>query len=64
MSITGIIVGAIMLVTNPADGMKKIYHGVQVLSQIEQKSANKEWKASAHEESYQIVKDTIKNIKN
>ena len=64
MSITGIIVGAIMLVTNPADGIKKIYQGVQVLSQIEQKNENKEWKASAHEESYQIVKDTIKNIKN
>ena len=62
MSITGMIMGVVMLVANPAEGIKKVYNGVQIYNKIQEKTERKEWSASLHEESHQIIKDTIKNL--
>ena len=62
MSIEGIIIGVVMLLANPADGIKKIYNGVQIYNKIQEKTEKNEWSASIHEESHQIIKDTIKQL--
>ena len=62
MSITGMIMGVVMLVANPAEGINKVYNGVQIDNKIQEKTERKEWSASLHEESHQIIKDTIKNL--
>ena len=62
MSIEGIIIGAVMLIANPADGIKKIYNGIQVYNKVQEKTEKNEWSASIHEESHQIIKDTIKQL--
>ena len=56
------IIGAVMLIANPADGIKKIYNGVQIYNKIQEKTEKNEWSASIHEESHQIIKDTIKQL--
>jgi hypothetical protein len=62
MSITGMIIGAVMLIANPADGIKKIYNSIQVYNKVQEKTEKNEWSASIHEESHQIIKDTIKQL--
>ena len=51
-----------MLLANPADGIKKIYNGIQVYNKVQEKTEKNEWSASMHEESHQIIKDTIKQL--
>ena len=62
MSIEGIIIVVVMLLANPADGIKKIYNGIQVYNKVQEKTEKNEWSASIHEESHQIIKDTIKQL--
>ena len=62
MSIEGIIIGVVMLLANPADGIKKVYNGIQVYNKVQEKTEKNEWSASIHEESHQIIKDTIKQL--
>ena len=62
MSITGMIIGVMMLLANPADGIKKIYNSIQVYNKVQEKTEKNEWSASIHEESHQIIKDTIKQL--
>jgi len=61
MSIQSLLSSLVMLITpieevNIAD---KIYKGTVLTGKILQKTEDKTWGASAHEEGYQITKDTI-----
>ena len=51
-----------MLVANPADGIKKVYNGVQLINKVHEKTEAGTWGKSAHEESQQIIKDTIRKL--
>ena len=51
-----------MLLANPADGIKKVYNGIQVYNKVQEKTEKNEWSASMHEESHQIIKDTIRRL--
>tara|TARA_R110000803_G_scaffold20092_2_gene51996 strand:- start:250 stop:444 length:195 start_codon:yes stop_codon:yes gene_type:complete len=62
MSIEGIIIGAMMLIANPADGIKKVYNGIQLINKVHEKTEAGTWGKSAHEESHQIIKDTIRRL--
>ena len=55
------LVGLIMntVVTTNTAG-QNILKGVMTYNKIEQMKNNDSWKASLHEESYQILKDAIK----
>jgi hypothetical protein len=61
MSITSIFAGLLSLFTaNEAiDVSQKVYSALNTAGKIIEKN---EWKASAHEEGYQITKDTILKI--
>ena len=64
-SIAGLISGVLVSVTGASDGDFTIgdaLHIGQVIYAIEQKQSTGTWGASAHEESYQIVKDTLRRI--
>ena len=42
----------------------KILHMAQTVYAIQEKTQQGTWGASAHEESYQIIKDTVRRIGN
>ena len=61
MSITGLISGIVMLFA-PVEEVNiasKIYKGTVLTGKVIEKTEEGTWKASAHEEGYQIVKDAI-----
>ena len=61
MNITGLISGFLMLLA-PAEEVNiasKIYKGTVLTGKVIEKTEEGTWKASAHEEGYQIVKDAI-----
>jgi|TARA_R100000027_G_scaffold56410_2_gene45688 hypothetical protein len=61
MSITGLISGIVMLLV-PAEEVNiasKIYKGTVLTGKIIEKTEQGTWKASIHEEGYQITKDSI-----
>ena len=61
MNITGMITGFLMLLA-PAEEVNiasKIYKGTVLTGKVIEKTEEGTWKASAHEEGYQIVKDAI-----
>ena len=61
MSITGLISGIVMLLApvEEVDIVSKIYKGTVLTGKVIQKTENGTWGASAHEEGYQITKDSI-----
>ena len=64
MSITGLISGIVMLLT-PTEEVNiasKIYKGTVLTGKVIQKTQEGTWGTSAHEEGYQITKDTILKI--
>jgi hypothetical protein len=64
MSITSIFAGLLSLFTanETIDISQKVYSALNTAGKIIEKSEKNEWKASAHEEGYQITKDTILKI--
>ena len=56
-ALAGLIMNT-MVTTNTAG--QNILKGVMTYNKIEQMKMNDSWKASLHEESYQILKDAIK----
>tara|TARA_Y100000294_G_scaffold11981_1_gene10915 strand:- start:410 stop:616 length:207 start_codon:yes stop_codon:yes gene_type:complete len=64
MSITGLITGVVMLFAPVEEGniTSKIYQGVVLTGKVIEKTEEGTWGASAHEEGYQIIKDTILEI--
>ena len=64
MSITSIFAGLLSLFTanETIDISQKVYSALNTGAKIIEKSEKNEWKASAHEEGYQIIKDTILKI--
>ena len=61
MSITGLITSVFMLIA-PAEEVNiagQIYKGVILTDKVIQKTEEGSWGASAHEEGYQITKDSI-----
>ena len=64
MNITGMITGFLMLLA-PVEEVNitsQIYKGVVLTGKVIEKTEEGTWKASAHEEGYQIIKDTILKI--
>ena len=61
MSITSILAGLLSIFTanETVDISHKVYSALNTAGKIIEKSEKNEWKASAHEEGYQITKDTI-----
>ena len=64
MSITGLISGIVMLISpSPeVDVASKVYKGIIMAGKVIEKTDDGTWGASAHEEGYQITKDTIFKI--
>jgi len=64
VSITSIFAGLLSLFTanETIDISQKVYSALNTAGKIIEKSEKKEWKASAHEEGYQLTKDTILKI--
>jgi hypothetical protein len=64
MSITSIFAGLLSLFTanETIDVSQKVYSALNTGAKIIEKSEKNEWKASAHEEGYQITKDSILKI--
>jgi len=66
-SITGMIAGIVITVTGATDGnvtARDVLNAGKVWYAVEQKTEQGTWGASAHEESYQIIKDTVRRIGN
>ena len=64
MNITGLITGLVMLLA-PVEEVNitsQIYKGVVLTGKVIEKTEEGTWGASAHEEGYQILKDTILEI--
>ena len=61
MSITSIFAGLLSIFTanETIDISQKVYSALKTADKIIEKSEKNEWEASAHEEGYQITKDTI-----
>jgi len=61
MNITGLISGIVMLMSPSADVelANTIYKTVVTTAKVIEKTEDGTWGASAHEEGYQITKDTI-----
>tara|TARA_B100000524_G_C23388736_1_gene276003 strand:- start:58 stop:264 length:207 start_codon:yes stop_codon:yes gene_type:complete len=61
MSISSIFAGILSIFTasDTVDVSQKIYSALNTTAKIIEKTEKKEWKASIHEEGYQITKDTI-----
>ena len=61
MSITCIFAGLLSLFTanETIDISQKVYSALNTGAKIIEKSEKNEWKASAHEEGYQLTKDGI-----
>ena len=65
MNILGAITGVFMLfipVESEVAVTKNIYNGAVLAGKIIEKTEEGTWGASAHEEGYQILKDTILEI--
>ena len=65
MNIEGAIIGILMLFTSGQGEVavtEKIYNGAVLAGKIITKTEQGTWGASAHEEGYQIIKDTILKI--
>ena len=65
MDIVGAITGIFMLfvpLESEVAVTKKIYNGAVLTGKIIEKTEQGTWGASAHEEGYQILKDTILKI--
>ena len=65
MNILGAITGIFMLfvpVKSEVAVTKNIYNATVLAGKIIEKTEQGNWKASAHEEGYQILKDTILEI--
>ena len=65
MNIEGAIIGILMLFTSGQGEVavtEKIYNGAVLAGKIIEKTEQGTWRASAHEEGYQIIKDTILKI--
>ena len=64
MSITSIFAGLLSLFTanETIDISQKVYSALNTAGKVIEKSEKNEWKASAHEEGYQITKNTILKI--
>ena len=64
MNIPGLITGFLMLLA-PVEEVNitsQIYKGVVLTGKVIEKTEEGTWGASAHEEGYQIIKDTILKI--
>jgi len=64
-SIAGIITGVFITVTGATDGnlsTRDVLNIGKVVYAVDQKTQQGTWGASAHEESYQIIKDTVRRI--
>ena len=64
MNITGLITGFLMLLA-PVEEVNitsQIYKGVVLTGKVIEKTEEGTWEASAHEEGYQIIKNTILEI--
>ena len=61
MSITSIFAGLLSIFTanETVDISQKVYSALKTADKIIEKTEKNEWKASAHEEGYQITKDSI-----
>ena len=61
VSITSIFAGLLSLFTanETLDISQKVYSALNTGANIIEKSEKNEWKASAHEEGYQIIKEKI-----
>ena len=61
MNITGLISGIVMLISpSPeVDVASKVYKGIVMAGKVIEKTDDGTWGASAHEEGYQVVKDSI-----
>jgi hypothetical protein len=59
MDIIGMITGLALAIQDPKS-TQNIYHGAKIIYRAHQKSKQGTWRASAHEESHQIVKDIIR----
>ena len=61
MSITSIFAGLLSIFTanETVDISQKVYSALNTAGKIIEKSEKNEWKASAHEEGYQLTKDGI-----
>jgi hypothetical protein len=61
MNITGLISGIVMLMSPSADVelANTIYKTMVTTAKVIEKTEDGTWGASAHEEGYQITKDTI-----
>ncbi len=64
MNITGMITGFLMLLApiEEVNITSQIYKGVVLTGKVIEKTEEGTWGASAHEEGYQITKDTILRI--
>ena len=62
VSITSIFAGLLSLFTanETIDISQKVYSALNTAGKIIEKSEKNEWKASMHEEGYQILKDAIR----
>ena len=66
MSITGIVAGIWMSVSGTGDGdisAGDVLQGARTIYAIQQKTEIGTWDDSWHEESHQIVKDTMREIR-
>lgn len=64
-SIAGIISGVFITITGATDGNFSANDALnigKVIYAVDQKTEQGTWGASAHEESYQIIKDTVRRI--
>jgi len=62
MSIEGLIGGIMMLIASASSGTvdsKTVYQGAVLVDKAIQK---RDWSESAHEESHQAIKDTIRKL--
>jgi hypothetical protein len=59
MDIIGMITGIALAIQNPKS-TEAIYNGAKIIYQAQQKTKQGTWRASAHEESHQILKDIIR----
>mgnify|MGYP000672003968 FL=1 len=61
VSITSIFAGLLSIFTanETIDISQKVYSALNTGAKIIEKSEKNEWKASAHEEGYQLTKDSI-----
>lgn len=65
MSIEGLIGGMMMIVASVSTGgvdSKTVWNTAILIDKSIAKTEQGTWEASAHEESYQIIKDTIRKI--